>query len=181
MKILAMAASTSSKSINASLIRHAAQLLEGGMVPDCTVEILDLNEFEMPLYSTDRQEAGGVPELAQTFFDKIGSSDAVIFSFAEHNGTYSAAYKNVLDWASRIDMQIFQGKQVVLFAASPGGRGGAGVLELATTTAPYFGAELQASLSIGKFFDVFDSESGELSDPEVAAEFQEALASITPA
>ncbi len=49
-----------------------------------TVETIDLNDYEMPIYSIDRQNDGGIPQLAHDFFDKIGEADAVLISFAEH-------------------------------------------------------------------------------------------------
>ena len=63
---------------------------------------MDLNDYEMPIYSPDRQNEEGVHPLAQKFFDKITEADALIISFAEYNGNYTSAYKNVFDWASRI-------------------------------------------------------------------------------
>ena len=41
----------------------------------------------MPIYSADRESEGGIPQLAQDFFDKIGAANAVLISSAEHNGS----------------------------------------------------------------------------------------------
>ena len=82
MKLLALAASSSSKSINKQLATYAASLVEGA-----DVEILDINDYEMPLFSQDREDELGHPELAQRFFAKIGEVDGIIISFAEHNGS----------------------------------------------------------------------------------------------
>ena len=56
MKLLAFAASSSKKSINKRLVTYAASLLEGA-----DVEGLDLNDFEMPLFSVDKEEELGHP------------------------------------------------------------------------------------------------------------------------
>ena len=178
MKILAIPATNSRNGLNAQLLRHVADLLTGGLVPDAEVDMLDLNTFEMPIYSTERQERDGIPEPAQRFFDLIGAADAVVVSFAEHNGSYSVAWKNTYDWASRIDMGVYQGNKVVMLAASPGPMAGAGVLGSATTTAPFFGADLVGSLGIGSFHDNFDSEAGKLTNPELAAELAALLSSL---
>ena len=103
MKLLAFAASSSSTSINKQLARYAASLVTGA-----TSEILDLNDFEMPLFSEDKEREIGQPEQAKNFLAKLGQADAIIISFAEHNGTYTAAYKNIFDWTSRIEQKIFQ-------------------------------------------------------------------------
>jgi NAD(P)H-dependent FMN reductase len=74
-----------------------------------STEVLDLNDFEMPLFSVDREQAGGIPDFAHQFYKKVGAADALLVSFAEHNGSYSAAYKNLFDWTSRIDNKVYQG------------------------------------------------------------------------
>lgn len=178
--ILAFGASTSSASINHKLAIHAANLAAAS-IEDGTVEVLDLNDYEMPIYSQDRQDADGIPEPAQRFYDVIGAADAIIISFAEHNGSYSAAFKNVYDWASRIDMQVYQNRPVLMLATAPGGRGGQGVLEAAKTPAPFFGADLQGTLSVPSFYDNFDADAGELTDPDLAAALADIVAKLASA
>lgn len=170
MKILAFAASNSSKSINKQLATYAASLVEGA-----EVEILDINDYEMPIFSQDREEQLGQPELAQKFFAKLGEADGIIISFAEHNGSYTAAYKNLFDWTSRIDMKVFQNKPMVLLATSPGPGGAKSVLAAAAGSAPYFAADVKASLSIPSFFDNFDMEKGELKNDELKQALKEAV------
>ncbi len=115
MKLLAFAATNSQQLINRALVTYAASQVNAD-----EVEILDLNDFEMAIYSIDRENTSGIPEQAQLFFDKIGQADAVLISFAEHNGTYTAAYKNIFDWASRINQKFYQQKPVIMLATSPG-------------------------------------------------------------
>ena len=179
MKILAIPATNSRNGLNRQLLEHASSVIRGGIRPDAEVEVLDLNDFEMPIYSQERQEASGIPEPAQRFYDAIGAADAVIVSFAEHNGSYSVAWKNVYDWASCIEMGVYQGKKVAMLATSPGGRGGAGVLGSATMTAPFFGADLVGSLSVPSFYENFDSERGELTNPDLRASLESLLSDLT--
>jgi len=169
-KVIAFAASSSSRSINKQLVSYAAALLV-----DAEVEILDLNDFELPLFSADREDQLGQPDLAHTFLQKIDSSDGIIISFAEHNGCYSAAYKNIYDWASRIKPRVYQDKPMVLLATSPGGRGGKSVLELALSQIPRFGGQIKASLSVPTFAENFDSDSGAVSNEEIGAQLQEVV------
>ncbi len=178
MKLLAFAATTNTQSVNRQLIDYASELLGDGLVADVTIEIIDLNDYEMPIYSADRELAGGVPDLAQEFYAKIGEADAVMVSFAEHNGFYTAAYKNIFDWASRIDMRVYQDKPTVLFATSPGPRGGGNVLQTAVMSGQFFGYDVKASLSIPSFYENFDSEAGKLTDPDLDAQFRSALATL---
>lgn len=72
------------------------------------------------MFSEDKENAIGKPEIAKDFLAKIKNCDALIISFAEHNGSYSVAYKNLFDWCSRINPQVYQGKAMVLLSTSPG-------------------------------------------------------------
>ena len=174
MKLLAFAASSSKTSINKQLATYAASL-----VSNATVEILDINDYEMPLFSQDKEKIMGQPEQAKAFYAKLAQADAIIISFAEHNGSYTAAYKNLFDWTSRIDMKLFQNKPMLLLATSPGAGGANTVLSSATASAPYFAADVKASLSIPSFFDNFDSDKQQLTNPKLLDKLQSALAQLT--
>lgn len=162
MKVLAFAASSSKKSINKQLATYAISLLEGA-----ETEIIDLNDYELPLFSQDKEAELGQPELAHAFLNKITDADALIISFAEHNGTYSAAYKNLFDWCSRINPKVFQNKSMALLATSPGARGGASVLAAAVSSAPFFNGQVKANMSLPNFYDNFDVEQGRVSNEEL--------------
>lgn len=174
MKVVAFAASNSTSSINKQLATYAASLIK-----QADIEILDINEFEMPIYSADREKAAGIPQLAHDFREKLGNADALIISFAEHNGSYSAAFKNLYDWTSRIDAKVYQGKPLVMLSTSPGPGGAKNVLATATTSAPHFGGELKAQLSIPKFYDNYDVENGKLSNAELDEALKTAVNALT--
>lgn len=173
MKILAFAASNSKNSINKQLVTHAAEVFKSEVNSTSEIEVLDLNDYELPIFSIDRENDSGIPALAQAFYDKIGASDALIISFAEHNGNYTAAFKNIFDWASRISAKVYQDKSAVFLSTSPGGRGGASALGIATQGAPHQGADLKADLSIGGFGQKFDN--GAIVDKETADALRDAL------
>ncbi|KZN69777.1 NADPH-dependent FMN reductase [Pseudoalteromonas luteoviolacea] len=170
MKVLAFAASNSRQSINQQLVKYAASKIE-----NAEIEVLDLNDFEMPIYSSDRESESGIPDQAQRFYDKIGAADVILISFAEHNGSYTAAYKNIFDWTSRIDMKVYQNTPMLLMATSPGPGGAQSVLGTAVNSAPYFAADVKASLSVPSFFDNFDVEAAKLTNEEIEASLESAL------
>jgi chromate reductase len=114
-KIIAFGASSSKTSINKQLATYTANQFENTLI-----EVLDLNNYEMPIFSTDKEAQIGIPQLAQDFYDKLGTADLIIISFAEHNGAYTAAFKNIFDWISRINGKTFQEKPTLLLATSPG-------------------------------------------------------------
>lgn len=177
MNILAFAASNSRQSINRALIDHAVSRLHG-IVPGPRIDTLDLNDYEMPIYSIDREGEDGIPTPARDFFARIGASDAVLVSFAEHNGFVTAAWKNVFDWMSRIDMKAWQSKPVVFLAATPGPRAGAGVLGHQAQLAPFFGADLRGTHGIGTWGEAWNANTGSLTRAEDIAALDAALSGL---
>ena len=174
MKLLTFAASSSSKSINKQLATYAASQVKHD--EGVEIDVLDINDYEMPLFSEDKEAQLGQPQQAKDFYAKLGQADAIIISFAEHNGSYTAAYKNLFDWTSRLDQKLFQNKPMVLLATSPGPGGAASVLTAATGSAPYFAGVVKASLSIPNFYDNFDLEKQTLTNPELQDKLHSALA-----
>lgn len=167
-KILAFAGSNSKKSINKKLATYAAN-----QVDNAQIEVLDLNDFDLPLYGIDLENDQGIPKDAVKFLDLIKQSDGIVLSLAEHNGAYSTAFKNVFDWMSRIDGKLWSNVPMLLMATSPGGRGGATVLEIAKGRFPYMGGNIVADFSLPSFFDNF-SEDG-IKNEELASELNEAI------
>jgi len=174
MKVLTFAASNSSNSINAMLAEYVAKL-----VPAAQVERLNINDYEMPLFSVDRERELGSPAQAQAFFNKIGSADGIVVSYAEHNGSYTAAYKNLFDWVSRIDTKVFQEKPMLLLATSPGPGGAKNVLASAVNSAPHFGAVVKASLSLPNFHENFDQQTNNIVHKKLRIKLERVAAALS--
>lgn len=172
MKIIAFGGSNSQHSINKHLATYAASLFE-----NAEVEVLDLNDFAMPLFSVDLEKEVGQHELAKAFLKKIESADLLVVSLAENNGNYSAAFKNLFDWCSRIMKDVFQQKQMLLLATSPGARGGASVLEIANNALPRYGAQIKATFSLPTFNANFDLEQNKISNTELDKELKDVIKS----
>lgn len=149
-KIIAFAGSNSKTSINKQLVTYTTSLIEYAKV-----NLLDLNDFELPLYSIDLEQVHGIPDSAHQFFNLIKDSDGIVISLAEHNGSYATVFKNLFDWLSRIESKTFCGKPMLLMATSPGGRGGASVLEAAASRFPFHNAKIVAQFSLPMFGDNF--------------------------
>ncbi|WP_374172310.1 NADPH-dependent FMN reductase [Flavobacterium tructae] len=172
MKIVAFGGSNSQHSINKQLATYAASLFDNG-----TVEVLDLNDFAMPLFSVDLEKEIGQHERAKSFLQKIENADLLVISLAENNGNYSAAFKNLFDWSSRIMKEIFQQKPMLLMATSPGARGGASVLEIANNALPRYGAQIKATFSLPAFNANFDLEENKISNEELNKELKDIIKS----
>jgi len=151
-KIIAFAGSNSSTSINKQLATYAASLLDNAQYL-----ILDLNDFDLPLYGMDYEIKNGIPEAAHNFLNHIKNTDGIILSLAEHNGAYATAFKNLFDWMSRIEGKTFMGKPMLLMATSPGGRGGQSVLAIAKDRFPFHDAKITDTFSLPFFGNNFDN------------------------
>ncbi|MGO1244346.1 MAG: NADPH-dependent FMN reductase [Sphingobacterium sp.] len=161
MKIVAFAASNSSESINKKLVTSVSKYYKE---LEDTVEILDLNDYEVPIYSVDREKTGGIPERITDFAAKLDHADFILISFAENNGNLNAAYKNINDWISRIpNRKIFNGKPLFIMATSPGKRGGQSVLDIVNARLPLDGADILETFSLPEFHQNFESGKGVIS------------------
>jgi len=173
MKIIAFGASPSKNSINKKLATYAASLFE-----NAAVEVLDLNDYEMPIFSVDVEESIGQHEKAKSFLSKIESADFLVISLAENNSNYSAAFKNIFDWCSRIDPKVFKNKPMLLMATSPGARGGSTVLEIGKNALPRYGADIKATFSLPSFNANFNVDKGQISNPELDKQLKDIIAAI---
>ncbi|KFF27235.1 NADPH-dependent FMN reductase [Chryseobacterium vrystaatense] len=168
MKILAFAGSTSSTSINRELVKFVLKDFQNE-----EINLIDLNDFTMPVFSVDLEKKG-FPDEAHHFLKEIEECDVIICSLAEHNRSYSAAFKNIFDWSSRINVKVFQNKPMLLMSTSPGGYGGGNVMNTAKTFFPQFAADIKDTFSLPKFYETFDLQSGVI-NPDMLKELKDKI------
>lgn len=150
-EIIALAGSNSKTSINKQLATYASSL-----VKDVKINILDLNDFEAPLYGIDLEnEMVELPESAYKLLDLFKNADGIVLSLAEHNGAYATVFKNLFDWMTRINGKVFANKPMLLMATSPGARGGQSVLKIAKDRFPWHDANIVGVFSLPSFGDNF--------------------------
>lgn len=171
MKIIAFGASNSKKSINQQLAKYATLQFKSD-----ETELLDLNDYQCPVFSIDDENEHGFPAKAKEFVSKLDEADLLIISLAEHNGSYTAAFKNLFDWGSRVKLKLFE-KKMLLLSATPGQGGGKCVLETAKTRFPKHGAEVLATFSLPKFGENFNVEKG-IINAELKSEFDSIITSV---
>ena len=168
-KIIVFGASNSQSSINKQFAHYAAQQLK-----NIEIELLDLNDYEMPIYSIDRERENGFPKEAVEFKQKIRDCDGVLVSFAEHNSAYTAAFKNIYDWISRVEKDVWLNKPMLLLSTAPGPRGGLGVLELAHNRFKRGNENIVGTFSLPSFGENFDPIDG-IKNPELNEKLQGVL------
>jgi chromate reductase len=154
-KIVAFGASSSVNSINKQFASFVAN-----KISNSELIILDLNDFEMPIYSEDRERFEGIPSLAYDFKAILKNADGIIISFAEHNGSYTAAFKNIFDWISRIEKVVWFNKPMLLLATSDGEKGASSVLETAYLRMSYNDSKHIFKFSLPRFSVNFDKIKG---------------------
>ncbi len=149
-KIITIAGSNSRNSINRKLLSYTSDLLGN-------VELIsiDLNDYVLPIYGIDFENENGIPTAVKRLNEVFDTADGFIIALAEHNGTYTAVFKNTLDWLSRANIKVWRDKPLLLMATSPGGRGGATVLQAAVSYFPFLGANAVADFSLPDFYDNF--------------------------
>lgn len=116
MKIFLFAPVLRKGSFNKKLIRIAHEIVNS--FPDIETELMEFNEFPMPVYDGDLETNQGIPEGVHRLAKKISEADAIIISSPEYNGSIPGPFKNAIDWLSRLSPVPLEGKQICLIGAS---------------------------------------------------------------
>jgi NAD(P)H-dependent FMN reductase len=151
MNILAIPGSNSSTSINRQLLEYVSS----EFLSEHVVEMVDINDYEVPLFGPDYKNEHGIPDRIKDFYNKIKGADAIVVSLAEYNGSYTTAMKNIIDWMSILEKEFWQHKPMLLLSTSPGARGGQNVLDAASMYFPRLGADIVHAMPVPSFNDNF--------------------------
>lgn len=149
-KVLAFSGSLSSDSINQKLV----SLTTNGLI-NVSFELIQLADYEAPLYAKQREVDNGIPEEIIALRKLFDECDGFIISTPEYNSSIPAGLKNTFDWISRMDGKTFQDKPVLLMSATPGGRGGKSVLDHLSAIIPFWGASEVIRFSLPTFYENF--------------------------
>lgn len=120
-RILAFAGSTRRGSLNKQLLAVAVRGAERSGVQVTTI---DLASFPLPLYDGDLEGELGEPVEVARLKTELLTHEGWLIATPEHNGSFPALLKNTVDWVSRPDRAVFQGKYCALLSASSTAGGG---------------------------------------------------------
>ena len=148
--IIAFGGSNSKASINQTLALYVANKLE-----DVKVTELTLDDFRLPVYGVDFENEQGIPKKVEELDNILSTADGFVISLAEHNGSYTAYFKNMIDWLSRVNIKVWKDKPMFLLSTSPGTRGGTTVLESAKGYFPFLGGKIVETHAFPSFYDNF--------------------------
>jgi FMN reductase len=73
-----------------------AVALEGAEAAGAAVELLDLRELGLPMYSPDLEADS--PPAVQRLIDTCYEADGMLWSSPMYNGSVSGSFKNAIDW-----------------------------------------------------------------------------------
>ena len=126
-----------------------------------TAEILDLNEYQFPLFHERLRLQASPSTAVLDFAEKIRNADGVIIVTPEYNGGYPASLKNVVD----LLYDEWHRKPVAISTCSNGDFGGTQVItSLQFTLWKIKAWTVPAMFPVPKTQDAFD-ETGNATDP----------------
>jgi len=125
-KILSFAGSLREGSLSKKVLKNA---VEGARAAGAQVTVIDLRDFDMPIYNEDDHEKQGFPPNAIKFQELLLENDGLLICSPEYNGSLPGGMKNAIDWATRARegqkmYAAFKNKVAGIMTASPGSFGG---------------------------------------------------------
>lgn len=180
-KILAFAGSLRKHSFNRRVLRAA---IEGAEAAGAEVTLVDLRDYPMPVYNQDDQDAFGFDANALKFQHLIFEHEGLLIASPEHNGSFPAALKNVIEWASRRNDsfeggRVFLGRVAAMMSAAPNAFGGVRSLAhlrgVLTSVGVYV---LPTEIAVPFVGDKFDGDGEEMTDERVRRSLEALGASL---
>ena len=179
-RLLLVSGSQRRESLNARLLRHLAEPLEGR----CDIELLEPQDVDLPLFNQDLEADPAVMRRVHSVHQRFQRCHGLIVASPEYNGQLTPYLKNLIDWVSRlayIDTRFvnpFIDLPVLLCSASSGWSGGALAIPQARSLFGYVGCLVigdtvcvpnagQAWTDAGYMFDPFFDEQIQIATERV--------------
>ncbi len=160
VSLVFLSGSTRKGSFNTQVMQAAAKIAadEGAQV-----EVIDLNDYPMPLFNQDLEAEEGAPETVIALKEKFRAADGMFISTPEYNSTTPPLLKNTIDWLSRpsndneAPLACFQNKSAAIVSASPGGWGGMRALDPLRLLLAHIGVNVVGNqLAVADTYDALD-------------------------
>lgn len=167
-KLLMFAGSARKASTNKQLAALAAKTAKE---MGAQVTLIDLADFDMPIYDGDLEADTGLPENAKRLKQLFVEHDGFFIASPEYNSSISALLKNALDWISRPHTEnepglwAFQGKVAALGSVAPGALGGLrGLVPLRMMLGNIGVTVVPAQVAVSDGFNAFDEAGALIAD-----------------
>ena len=175
LSILAFSGSSRRESLNKKFLAVAVQEVKnaGG-----EVTLIELSDYELPLYNGDLEDASGMPASARKLVDLIKGHTGLLIASPEYNSMITPLLKNTIDWCSRADDDPFPGKVVAVVSASPGAYGANRSLKMAQQLLLHLGCHIvPVQASLPQAHKAFGPD-GKLTDPRALKSVQELVKAL---
>jgi NAD(P)H-dependent FMN reductase len=172
VRVLVFGASLRQESLNERLASLAAKAIEA---QGATVEHGVFSEFDCPSYNRDDEVGAGMAPGALRLSERLLATDAFLIASPEYNASLPGVLKNVIDWASRIRPQPFNGRQGLLLSASPSMSGGNRGLWALRIPLEHLGARVYPDMfSLAQAHQAFGAD-GRIANSELMARFERTI------
>lgn len=168
MKITLIAGSNRKDAASTNLLRYIERVLTTNHV---SVELIDLLELPLPLYSPDAER---LHPNVMTLQRAVAEADGLILATPEYHGSVSGALKNALDYLNGSQVG---GKPVLSVSSAGGPLGVSSLTHLQTIVRNLHGINCPAWISIGYGSNSFGSD-GAPSDEGVRSRVQDVVSSL---
>ena len=156
-----LSGSTRSASMNRKLVAAMANVFTDA---GAKAQIIDLNDYDMPLYNGDYEEEHGVPDATHRLIETLLTCDGVFIATPEYNGCMPPLLKNTIDWTSRVGLEQFSRPVYGIGAASPGPLSGIMALRQLHYILARLGAHIvPTQLGVGSYGQAFNA-GGQFAD-----------------
>jgi NAD(P)H-dependent FMN reductase len=156
--VVAVCGSLREESTTRLALEHA---LDAAAEAGARTELIDLREWDLPLFDPDDRDRGDAERLRRV----VGDADAVLLGTPVYHGMVSSALKSAFDYLGRDE---FENTTVGLLATAGGGSYAPTLEHLRTGVRTVHGWALPHEVGIRGASDAFDAD-GEFVDPDLEA------------
>jgi len=125
------------------------------------VEVLNLVELDLPMYTSALEDEKGIPLEVQDLTYKLAACDGFIMVAPEYNGSMPPVLSNTIAWVSRTgdDFRAVFNQKFIALATHSGG-GGHKVMEAMRSMFAYLGANVLSREIITNFSKPYNEKTG---------------------
>lgn len=168
--LIAFSGSLRKDSFNTKVLRALPAVAPEGV----NIALFDISE--LPLYNQDL-DGETVPDIVAALRTAVAEADGVIIATPEYNHAYSAATKNLIDWASRPFMKgPIIGKKSMVIAVTPGPGGAVHGAQATTDLLTMLGGTVVGQVTSATIHEKLNGETLQFTDEELARQLREGIA-----
>lgn len=166
-QLLVFSGSTRTESYNLKLAVQLASIAEQ---EDAEVLLVNLGDFDFPIYNGDLEDAKGLPSAAKRLKKLLQENTGLIITCPEYNGFMTPLLVNAIDWCTRsedasVDLSGFADKTILIASASPGPGGGSRAnTHLKTMLSGIGSIVFPQTLTVPSAYNAFDDQGRFLDD-----------------